>query len=427
MQPMTGQYDEKRLFVSRLFRYSLAVVGPVGSALAQFALSVVLLKALASSAFGAFSFLLIASQLSSGVVGALFCAPLPILMTLRDADERKSVVGTLFATNLLAAILAVLVFTGLGLALGVGAFAALLFAGFAAVSSLRWFARAYAYATGAPMKSTSSDLFYSATLALGVLGTSALGAHVLESAFGALFLSAVAGLLPFGASYAAAQFVRVRMRDVVRYRDVWKNHSGWSLLGVLTTEATGNAHAYAVTFAFGASAFAPLAASALLIRPIGVVTNALTEFERAQMARQIGEGGIGAAMASRHFFRLALGATWVGTAVAAAVLFVHAPRLLFPAHYDTAVLATGAALWIAVAGVRVARTPDSVLMQAAGEFRLLAFASVISSVGSIAAVCGLMAANGPLWSIAGVLIGELLFNIWIWRQVGRWNLQRAVS
>lgn len=408
------------LLDSRISRYLLAAAGPVASAGAQFALSVVLLHSLGAKAFGAFSFLLVATQFGAGITGALFCAPLPLLMSMKDHAARGGDVRSLFAANGLAAVVSATVFLTAGLAVGVGWHASLLCAGFAASSSLRWFARTHAYALGFPLRTTASDITYSAALLLGVVAVWMAPQHALAAAFGALALSAVAGLLPFGGSYFRSQFADLRPRDLPGYLRIWRQHSGWSLLGVLTTEATANAHVYIVTFAFGATAFAPLAASALLIRPISVVINALTEFERAQMARQIGAGARGSAIGSLRVFQWALIATWVASASAAALLFLFAPRLLFPERYDLSVIAASAALWLAVAGVRAARTPHGVLLQAAGEFRVLAWASVISSVGSIAAVTALIWLKGPLWSIAGILFGELLIAAWIWRAVGTW-------
>jgi O-antigen/teichoic acid export membrane protein len=176
-----------------------------------------------------------------------------------------------------------------------------------------------------------------------------------------------------------------------------------------------------VTLIFGPAAFAPIAASSLMIRPINVAMNALTEFERAQMARQIGGGHIDLAMASVRFFRFVLMAAWLATAAGIVALLYCAPRLIFPARYDFSFLVTGAALWMAVAGIRLLRTPDSALLQAAGAFRPLAFASVLSSGISIAAVFALLPVGGPLWSIAGIVFGETVFAGWIWRQARRWR------
>jgi putative peptidoglycan lipid II flippase len=76
--------------VRRVQHYSLAMVGPVGSAGAQFALSLVLLRRLDPEVFGGFSFLLVTCQLSWGVWGALFCAPLPAILAAGEPAARGS-------------------------------------------------------------------------------------------------------------------------------------------------------------------------------------------------------------------------------------------------------------------------------------------------------------------------------------------------
>jgi hypothetical protein len=404
-----------------LARYSLAAVGPIGSALSQFALSLVLLRRLEPDAFGSFSFLLVVSQLGLGIWSALFCAPLPTLMASGDSQSRGRLLDCLLATNLVATALAFVLLLAVGIAVNLSDIAALLFACYSAAALLRWFARAQAYATGAPLRTMSSDLVYTGALLLNVLAMLVFGAASLESAFGALFLCVVLGLFPFGADWAKQQFIRFRPRDTGGYMAVWRLHSKWSLLGVLTTELTANAHVYIVTFAYGASAFAPLAASALLIRPINVTMNALSEYERAQMARHLGEQRTDLALSAVKLFRVALAVTLVTTAVASTLLLWLAPRLVFPAQYGLGVLSIGTALWMTVSAARLARLPESVLLQAAGAFRVLAFASVLSSVGSVVSVIALMALFGPLWSIAGILFGELLMAIWIFRQAARWR------
>lgn len=421
---------DSRGLARSLWRYSLAAVGPVGSAIAQFALSLVLLRKLDPSAFGSFSFLLVVSQLGLGIWSALFCAPLPTLMANGNEESRDRLLKCLLAANLMGTGLAFFMLLALGFALALSGSASLLFACYSAAALLRWFARAQAYATNSPLRTMSSDLIYTVALLIAVLGMQAIGVASLETAFGALFFCATLGLLPFGSTWAKQQFIQFRAHDLGAYAGVWRLHSRWSLLGVLTTELTANAHVYIVTFASGASAFAPLAASALLIRPINVTMNALSEFERAQMAKHIGARRIDLVMSSVRLFRLALVATWVITAVASALLLYYAPRLIFPAQYELEVLAIGTALWMAVSAVRLLRTPESVLLQAAGSFRPLAFASVLASIGSVAAVLALMATSGPLWSIAGILFGELLMAAWIWWQATRWrrsSLNRNVT
>lgn len=236
-----------------------------------------------------------------------------------------------------------------------------------------------------------------------------------------LLLSAVVGILPLGRAYLATQFFGWRWSNLRSYGDTWRQHASWSLLGVATTEITANSQVYLVTALFGPAAFAPVAATALLIRPCNVAVNALSEFERAQMARSIGADDIAGARHAIVGFRGMLTVVWIATAVATAALLIFAPRLLFPAHYPLQSLVLGASLWLLVTAVRFARAPESSLLQAGGAFRPLAFASVVSCAFSLLGVLILLLAFGPIWSIMGTFIGEIVFAAWTWREARRWR------
>ncbi|WP_431201645.1 lipopolysaccharide biosynthesis protein [Bradyrhizobium betae] len=413
--------------LEKAFRYGLAAIGPIATAGSQFVLSLQLLHFLDIKSFGSFAFLLVTSQFSSGVWSALFCAPLPVLVTQGSAEQRQTMLRCLFATNLVLATAAFFVFWALGEALGVAHGAAALFAGYGAFALLRWFGRAYAYVTGHQIRATMSDLLYSLALLAGLATIYLTKSSDLYLPNAALMASAILSLLPFGGSYLLQQFVRLSFRDIPRYRQVWRRHSSWSLTGVVTTEATANAHAYIVTFFLGPTAFAPLSASALLIRPISVVMNALTDFERPQMARQLDAGNFGGALHSQRTFRIAMIGIWALTVLAATALIIFAPRLIFPERYAINYLAVAAALWMAVAGMRSLRTADSVLLQAGGVFRELAYASMISSGVSVLAVIALLVWGGPLWSIAGILVGEAVYAAWIWREAARWRHRQSAA
>jgi uncharacterized membrane protein len=266
-----------------------------------------------------------------------------------------------------------------------------------------------------------SDLLYSALLAAGIVLIALRGATATELPYAILLVSAAVSLLPFGRQYLISQFCRIYPRELFHYADVWRRHSRWSLSGVVTTEATVNAHAYIVTYVSGPLAFAPIAASALIIRPVNVVLSALTEFERPQMARQISAGQIEAATKSSGAFLLILIAVWIVTAIAGVVLIYSWPELIFPSSYSYSYLTTGAVLWMAVMGMRLLRTPESVLLQSAGMFRPLAHASFVSSGVSVVGVAALLWMYGPLWSIGGVLLGETVFAAWTLYQGRRWR------
>lgn len=410
--------------MTRLMRYALAFAGPASGALAQFLLSLILLHVLSISDFGAFSILLIASQFAQGLWSALFCSPLPVLLSAARSGRHSSSrsINALFGANLIAAFPVALLFLMGARALRFDWAEAALFALFGTVSLWRWFARAHAYAAGRQERVILSDVIYSLCILVGV-GLLHFGHGApLVMASGALATGAIVGLMTFGRRHLGWQFLRWhRLGRCARdYADIWRRLSGWSLLGVLTTETTTNAHSYIVTLIAGPRAFAVIAASALLTRPSTVVLNALNEYERAQMAREIAAGDGSALRRSMRFFRAILGLAWVGTVAVIAVLLLFAPRLLIPPSYNLAPIALGAAMWMAVIAIRVLRAPESAMMQGGGAFRSLAFASVWSAIVSVATVVVLLELFDPIWSILGIFAGEVAFWIGLWPVAQRW-------
>lgn len=412
--------------VPKIWRYGFAALGPMGSAGSQFLLSLQLLHVLDQAAFGSFAFLLVGLQLSFGLSSALLCAPYPIFLadlkrSVRDTDR------TFLSVNLCFALVGFVVFTGLALALGLEKNAPLLFSAYAAVMLLRWFARAHSYASGTQWRTVTSDLIYGAALSGGIVVMAMTGWTELDLAYGVLLASAVLALIPFGRSYLVEQFLQFSPRALTGYAEVWRRHSMWSLSGVLTTEATGNAHAYIVTLVGGPTSFAPIAASALLIRPISLAMNALTDFERPHMARQMGKGDTDGAVGSMRALRMALIAVWMFCAFIGLALMHYAPLVIFPARYEMGVLVVGVALWFAISGVRSLRTPESVLLQAAGQFRPLAYASFWSCAISVLAVWVLLVTMGPVWSLLGILAGEVVSALIVWRQGKAWREGASVA
>ncbi len=397
------------------------MLGPVSTAGSQFLLSLQLLHGLNQVAFGGFSFLMVASALSTGLWSALFCAPMPVLLSQGMRDERAAILRCLLSSNLAAALLAFLIFLGIGTLLHVPPDAALLFALYGALMLLRWFARAAAYVEGTQARIVACDITYGVILISCVAAFQAAGKLSLGLAYSGLLAAAALSLLPFGADYLKRQFLLVSPRDLAGYGAIWRAHSSWSLVGVLTTEATANAHAYIVTLAAGPAAFAVVAASALLIRPIGVAMNALTDFERPRMAREMAGGSKRAVTGPVRFFRFALVLVWLGTILLSVALAMFGHGLVFPAQYRAQDIMTGGVLWLVIAGVRLMRTPESVMLQAAGQFRPLAYASVYSCGISVLAVTLFLALWGPIWSLLGVLLGEMVFAVFIWRQAWRWR------
>lgn len=405
----------------KLQRYAVAGLGPISGAISQFVLSLLLLRALPASEFGSFSFLLITSLFTAGIWSSLFCAPLPALLNNAKTEDRASLLQCIFGVSVIGAGVAILLFLSFGLLLGRPLPEVLLFALYVAFFLLRWLARAYAYATGGRIRTMISDLTYSATLLIGIGTLFLANAVTIELSYAIMLFSAFVGLLTFGWSYLKRQFSSFYPRAFKDYLPIWRTHSGWSLMGIITTEATVNCHVYLVTLVAGPAAYAPIAATALMIRPVGVLQNALEEFERAHMAIDIAAGRIKAVLRSVVQFRLMLIAVLFAAAAAVTAMFVFVPRIVFPAHYPIEVLATGTALWMAVASVRLIRVPESAMLQAAGAFRPLAWASAVSCGFSVTAVLVLLFLVGPIWSIGGIVAGEIAFCLLVLWQSRQWR------
>lgn len=407
--------DRPAFVLFTIRRYAAASVGPIAAAGAQFLLSVMMLQLLPPRDFGIFSFLLVISQLSWGLWSALFCAPLPVIVHAEDSGRRARATGALLSANLICAAVAVPVFGLLAWSFRAPAEILVLFGLYGGIALLRWFARAHAYVIDEVRRTIASDIVYAAVLLIGGTAIYVSGHASLMQAYGLLLLSVLLAMLPFGTSMLKRHLDVTSLAAVRDYPRIWKRHSSWALLGVTSSEATGNAHAYIVTAFAGPAQFAPLAASILLTRPISVAMNALGEWERPRMAAAVADNRMNDVRRAVSHFRLALGAAWVATFAAAAAVLAFAPWLVFPAQYDLNFVSQAGLLWMLVALVRLMRTPEATVLQASGQFRPLAMVGLYSATVSIVGVTFMLWAGGLLWSIVGILLGELLCAFGIWR------------
>jgi len=404
----------RTISTSPLCRYFTAVIGPLSAAAGQFVLSVLLLSRLTVPDFGRFSFIVVISQLGIGVWSALFSAPL-LVAVARTGSLVNSDIRALAVTALVAQVPAAVVVFGIALLVGADGRAAALFACFCAVTLTRQVCRAWELAYARPSRAMLSDIAYA--LAVGV-GASVLAlAHIVTLAIvgGVLLLAAITGFFPLLHGSMVGAGMGFGLVHLPAYGQIWQRDSRWSLGGVLTTEITVNCHSYLVAGLCGAPAFAPIAATALLIRPVTVGVNALVEFERARFGRALAQRDHLQARIARRQLHLVLLALWGGTAIAAAVLLGIFPQLLFHGKFPVRVLIIGGTLWLGVALVRSVHSPEGAILQAAGEFRQLAFISLVSCMVSLTGVLVLIEFVGPLWSIGGIIAGEGCFAIALWR------------
>jgi hypothetical protein len=412
-----------------MYSYIFPVIGPVIIAGAQFLITLQLLHSLDPAKFGSFSFLMIAAQLTIGIWGALFCAPLPSIFKDGDKGRQEKILSSIFTANLVSALTVGFIFYGISTALQLNDNQAIPFAVFAVINLLRSYARAYAYVNGRNRRTTISDLTYGACLLLGLAVLTFWQVEKLSAVCFLMALGSIIGIASFGKDYLARQFLRVSVSSLKEYAEIWRSYARWSVIGVITTEATANAQAYIVTLSFGPQSFAPVAASALFIRPIAVIMNALTDFERPRLARLIAGGDTVKTKKLMHLFSYALWFTWAGSVSAAAFILYYMPHVAFPEAYAMNEIVFGVVCWLAIAALRIIRTPESTVLQAGGKFKLLAGSSIYSCGFSIVAVAVLVSFGTPMWSMIGVLAGEFVFAVSIRARAKQFlsALDRAVT
>lgn len=405
-----------------LARFGLASMSSAAVSVSHLLVQLVSVRRLEAAEIGTLAFLLVIIQFGYSLSNALVSTPYAIAVNQREDGEDQGF-DFFYPVNLLLALSQGLLCAAIGWIMA-GPWAAAAFGLAGLFSLLRWFGRANAYAHHTPGGAAVSDLVYAVLVVAGVGATLAVGARL--ELFGAVLASAgLFALIPFGAAFLARHRPTGLGRALARYRPVWKRQSAWTLIGVITTEATSNAHSYIVTVFAGPAAFAPIAVGMLFFRPVNVCITALTQLERPRMARAVGQGNERAARGSARAFLAALLVIWVATAVTAALILFAFPHIIIKPTLSVEAVMIAVALCAALSLVQCVQTPMSVLTQARGAFRPLAATSVRSCFVGVAAVIAITLLAPSVYTIAGVVLAQLVMMLGIWQLDRRWRAERA--
>ena len=306
-------------------RVALGSAGPVAVAIVQFVATMLLWGRVPAAAFGLFSLALVLIQLSFGLSNAVIGTPLAVAP--RGEDLRRHRHACLSASALYLAVTGVLVPAIMVLA-GAGWNAASLGL-LALTANLRWIARSDALAEERIGMSAWSDGGYAIAAALLIGVALALHTVTADSVALGLALAHVVALALFSRPFLARQRDALLHPDLLRYRrDIWPTQASWSVAGVVTTEASSNAHAYFVTWMNGAAGFAPLAFGSLFCRPLSIFLTALTQIDRPAFARHLHAGQHDRIFGLLKVGFIAAGIVWiVNVGVAWAVLTLFGTRI----------------------------------------------------------------------------------------------------
>jgi len=405
--PIERRADTATNLFAAASRYTLSAMGPIGVSASHFLAALVLLRVLPRAEFGLFSFLLVLSPFCLSLCGAMFAPPIAHRGACSTpesvAEERTLFKASLVFAAAAAAVVAPVLWFG-----GAPVWVAASFGLYSGTMTLRWFARCWAYGLSQTVRVLISDIVYSAVLSITLLSFLAMQRLTFGSAGLALLMAAIAGLTVFGTAQSRKYWAGLRHGELRAFIRYWREMSGWAVLGVVLSELTANAHAYVVTFVSGPHAFAVLAVGSLLMRPVSLVLAAVPDMERPLMSRAMRSGETARALQIVKEFRTAGGATWVVTVAVGAVLLTWFPHLLVKKDYAFGDIGVAVAVSAAIMALRALRTPVSVLLQAAGEFRRLTGPGLWSGAVSLFSTFVLLMAAGPIAAFVGILLGEVV-------------------
>lgn len=409
-----------RPLMAKAWRYGSSTLGPVATSGAHFLASLIFVRSLPAVAFGLFSFVMVVVPFCMSMIGAT--SVIAVTQSLHEPEERRAaILPTCLKLNLVLSAMAALIVFVLLLGAHAAPGAAALLALFGGFSTERWFARCFAYVQGRLTRALASDLAYGAALIAGLGLLSALHAMTLVSGATVLAGAALIGILPLGRGFLREQIAALSSGRIRDYAPIFRDVTRWSLLGVIFTEVTVNAHAYVVTFLSGSGAFALLALGTLMMRPISLVQGALPDLERPTMTRSMVARDWPGLARIRRDFRAVLLAVWAATSLLAVGLLVWFPALLLKKGYPESQVILVTAIAATIMMVRNFRTPLAVELQAAGEFKALAAIGTKSCAVSLIGTLALLLAFGPIASLGGILAGEAVILWAVWRLTRAWR------
>jgi hypothetical protein len=390
---------------SRIKRFGITAVGPMAVSGSNFLVSLILISGATPGEYGYFALTSTLIHFLTSATNATTATPLSIL-----TNNRGGISGNFYKTladvNLIVSSIFAVFSLLLGLIMGFPVIVSASAAAWTLFAGVRWFQRANDYANHNPHRAAWLDVALSVASIAVNLGLWSVGRITLLSCLGSL-----ASIYSLAAAFLFFSGRRARSRSVDRrasYRQIWHQQSKWALIGVFIVEVTTNAYVYVVSILFGPTAYAPVAAAALLWRPSLTLFAAITSIERPALARAVATSNRDDILNRIKDIRLYSFCGVLVNAILVITIFVI-PGKYTPFHqYSRVDLAYALAMFSPVIIIKGWRLADNVFVQASGHFRSLAFVGVLSAPISFAGALISAVVFGPIYSSIGTVMGELL-------------------
>lgn len=401
-----------------------AVGGSAGTALTNLLHGLAIMQMCSQREYGIFAFMLVTQALFTGLSNALLGSPALIELSANDGPERNQRMKSYLRVNLLLSLIAGLIQASIAWGMDAPIHTSIAFGCSGLFTTLRWFGRAYGNNTHAHHRVVASDAVYAvvglsgiallfATHSIGLLQTAWLNAgaaflalFALPHAYRRLQWEALFTMIGGDKERSGSGHQNPTRSAWAPFREGFKRQGQHAIVGVVTTEATANAHPYLVTLLLGSEAFAPLAAAMLLFRPLAVVNMSLTQVERPRLRKLIHQGRAAEAQQSLKRFRLLNLTAWLGNSLLAGGILLFAAGYYWKEQSSMPIFQSSLCMLMLIRLLSTVRAPNSVLWQAHDRFRALSRFTLYSALITVPTTALLAYFLGAEASLIGIFAGE---------------------
>jgi putative peptidoglycan lipid II flippase len=396
--------------LSVLKRFLMALSGTAGVSLANFLLSGLLVLFVAPNDFGTYAFMQLFITFGTSLSSALIGSPLMYFMNSKKYETNDELIDGYFFINIVFSFTCSVFTFFIALYLLDSIFIAFLFSISAFFTWIRWFGRSYMNTIHRPETVAISDMFYTIPIFCGVIILYSFNFINLESFVALQLFAALFSSLILGKEFFLKQLNASRKVNIKGFLEGYKLKGKHSFIAALTTEATTNIHSYIIVLFWGPAVFAPIAAILLFYRPTLMVTVSLIQLERPKIAKYLNDEfykGVSRVMNNLRLFVLI---TWFFNILFGAIAIIYFSDLIIKEGYDSNVIVSVMIVYGIINFLKCFRVPSSAYLQANGEFKQLSIFTMTSAVITLPLVIFFSYVLGPLWSLVGILLGELYIS-----------------
>jgi O-antigen/teichoic acid export membrane protein len=395
------------------WRYGASALDQLALSIFGFGLNLVLVRALSATDYGIVSLWMAMALLAIGIQNALVNAPLNVHVNAApDPASARRLAEALAVVNLLAIGLSTLVVVLVNLTVEAewaphDRVATLAIPLFVAAGMYREYYRSLAFSRNNMRMLLWIDGPYLAvtTFCLGTMFVWPERFADLAGAFLAMSLGCVVSQLFVTGRFSGPRLRPFRKGWIAEYRSI-AHDAGWALIGVLTTHLHARSYLYVTVNLVGLAGLAAINVVGILFRPVRILMTAWGRTALPELAAHLAAGRIAAfdRTVARAFALAAAGSG--GWLVALWLGWGPIERHFLAGNYPDAWLLVWP--WAVAAAIEAMGSTIAIALQAAREFKFLAYGTVLSAPVSIAATVGAVLWQGYTWTMYGVAVGNLV-------------------